>query len=204
MSDLLKNFNKISRKQWEKKIKEDLNKINKDITDLYSKVDDIKIAPFYHNEDNNPEYECDFPKDWKIFQHINGENPSEGNIQAIKAIKNNVDGIYFSKVDDLENLLKGIDTKKIQINFTDCTNKFIKEFKKYNKSEKISGFLHRESNDLITNYNNTIFARGKSAKEQIISAYMAGKKTKGKPQFYFEISHNFFLEIAKRGYFLLK
>ena len=49
MSNLLDDFNTISKKQWEKKIKEDLSKIQ--IKTKIIKFEDFKISPIYHNED---------------------------------------------------------------------------------------------------------------------------------------------------------
>ena len=48
MSNILEDFNAISKKQWEKKIKEDLSKIQLKTKTKIS--EDIEIYPIYHNE----------------------------------------------------------------------------------------------------------------------------------------------------------
>ena len=49
MSNIFEDFNAISKKQWEKKIKEDLSKIQFKTKTI--KSEDIEISPIYHNED---------------------------------------------------------------------------------------------------------------------------------------------------------
>ena len=111
MSNVLEDFNAISKKQWEKKIKEDLSKIK--IQTKKIKFEDIEISPIYHNEDKFKSINCNYPSKWNIFSYIENKDAKISNQKAIQAIKKNVDGIYFSNANNLDVLLQNIDLNKI-------------------------------------------------------------------------------------------
>jgi len=99
MSNLFEDFNAISKKQWEDKIKQDLSKIK--INTKTIKFEDIKISPIYHQEDKIKSFNCNFPSKWNIFSYIENNDSKISNQKAILAIKNNADGIYFSNTNNL-------------------------------------------------------------------------------------------------------
>ena len=68
------------------------------------------------------------------------------------------------------------------------------QWEKFSKNKKVNGAFHGIEN---SNLLSTIFAEGKTAKEQISNAFQQGKKNPNNVQFHFEIDSNFFLEIAK-------
>ena len=110
MSNLFDDFNTISKAQWEKKIKEDLSKIQ--LNTKIIKSEDIEISPIYHNEDNLKSLNCNYPPKWNIFCYIENKDAIISNQKALKAIKNSADGIYFSNANNLDILLQNIDLKK--------------------------------------------------------------------------------------------
>ena len=195
MSNIFEDFNTISKAQWEKKIKEDLSKIQ--LKTKMIKSEDIEISPIYHNEDKLKSLNCNYPPKWNIFSYIENNDAIISNQKAIKAIKNSADGIYFSNANNLDILLQNIDLKKIKIHFKEFNLKLLKNIKYKNLSKKINGYVHSEKFKTIHNLNKTIFSNGKTIKEQIKSALNKGLTSNGNPQFHFEIGDNYFLEIAK-------
>jgi len=195
MSNLLEDFNAISKKQWEDKIKEDLSKIKTNTKTI--KFDDIKISPIYHQEDKIKSFNCNFPSKWNIFSYIENNDSKISNQKALQAIRNNTDGIYFSNTNNLDVLLQNIDLKKIKIHFEEFNLKSLRKVKNNDLSKKINGYVHSEKFKCRHNLNFTIFSNGKTIKEQIKSALNKGLASKGNPQFHFEIGDNYFLEIAK-------
>ena len=78
MSNIFEDFNAISKAQWEKKIKEDLSKIQ--LKPKMIKSEDIEISPIYHNEDKFEILNCNYPSKWNIFSYI--ENNDAINIKS--------------------------------------------------------------------------------------------------------------------------
>tara|TARA_B100001093_G_scaffold520511_1_gene617252 strand:- start:61497 stop:64520 length:3024 start_codon:yes stop_codon:yes gene_type:complete len=195
MSNLFEDFNAISKKQWEDKIKQDLSKIK--INTKTKKFEDIKISPIYHQEDKIKSFNYIFPSKWNIFSYIENNDPKRSNQKALLAIKNNADGIYFSNTNNLDVLLQNIDLKKIKIHFEEFNLKSLTNVKNNDLSKKINGYVHSEKFKCIHNLNFTIFSNGKTIKEQIKSALNKGLVSKCNPQFHFEIGDNYFMEIAK-------
>ena len=68
MSNIFEDFNAISKKPVEKKIKEDLSKIQFKTKTI--KSEDIEISPIYHNEDKFKRFKCNYPSKWNIFSYI--------------------------------------------------------------------------------------------------------------------------------------
>ena len=187
-------FNYTSKKDWEKLIFN--NKINK--KSLFSDFEKIKISPIYHSDDMHKNFECSFPKKWINYQNIVVRDVEQSNKEAHEAIQNNVSGLHFSNPQELNRLLYNIPIEKIKLNFSNYKKSFPNELKEYIKNKKIlGGAFHKLEKNYIPKFKNTIFAVGKTAKEQIYSAYNQAKNINHEIQFYFDIENNYFLEIAK-------
>jgi methylmalonyl-CoA mutase len=193
MSKLFSAFNAATKKEWIEKITTDLKGADYN-EKLVSDSQGIEIAPIYHANDKTPIFNSSFPNNWESYQLINAKNPKEGNKRALEALQNDVGGLCFINPNKLAILLKGIEIEHIRIDFKDYDAEFIYQWKEYSKGKNVKGAFHGiEDTTLLS----TIFAKGKTAKEEIDSAFIKGIDKKKNIQFHFEISSNYFLEIAK-------
>ena len=193
MSKLFSAFNAATKKEWIEKITTDLKGADYN-EKLVSDAQGIEIAPIYHANDNTPIFNSSFPDNWESYQLINAKNPKEGNKRALEALQNDVSGLCFTNPNKLAILLKGIEIEHIRIDFKDYDAEFIYQWKEYSKGKNVKGAFHGiEDTTLLS----TIFAKGKTAKEEIDTAFIKGIDKKKNIQFHFEISSNYFLEIAK-------
>jgi len=193
MSNLFKKFTNSTVKEWQENIKSEFK--DKDYNNLFKKVEEIKISPFFSNNQLNTTLE--FPKIYENYQLIDARNATKANKKALNALNNGVSGLCFSNPNNIEILLKDINTEYIRIDFINYNKIFIKELKKYSKKNNIIGAIHGLENLRIKNIKNTVYAKGNTAKEQISHAYKQGKLIEGDIQFHFTIYNNFFLEISK-------
>ena len=193
MSKLFSAFNAATKKEWIEKITTDLKGADYN-EKLVSDAQGIEIFPIYHANDNTPVFNSSFPDNWESYQLINAKNPKEGNKRALEALQNDVSGLCFTNPNKLAILLKGIEIEHIRIDFKDYDAEFISQWKEYSKGKNVKGAFHGiEDTTLLS----TIFAKGKTAKEEIDTAFIKGIDTIKNIQFHFEISSNYFLEIAK-------
>ena len=93
--------------------------------------------------------------------------------------------------------MKDIEIKHIRIDFKNYSDDFPKTWKEFVKGEETNGAFHGKTNVSIPNYLDTIFAIGKTTKQQISNALEQGIKSDKINQFHFEIGSSYFLEIAK-------
>jgi methylmalonyl-CoA mutase len=193
MSNLFKKFTNSTVKEWQENIKSEFK--DKDYNNLFKKIEEIKISPFFSNNQLNTTLE--FPKIYENYQLIDARNATKANKKALNALNNGVSGLCFSNPNNIEVLLKDINTEYIRIDFINYNKIFIKELKKYSKKNNIIGAIHGLENLRIKNIKNTVYAKGNTAKEQISHAYKQGKLIEGDIQFHFTIYNNFFLEISK-------
>jgi len=193
MSNLFKKFTNSTVKEWQENIKSEFK--DKDYNNLFKKIEEIKISPFFSNNQLNTTLE--FPKIYENYQLIDARNATKANKKALNALNNGVSGLCFSNPNNIEILLKDINTEYIRIDFINYNKIFIKELKKYSKKNNIIGAIHGLENLRIKNIKNTVYAKGNTAKEQISHAYKQGKLIEGDIQFHFTIYNNFFLEISK-------
>ena len=170
MSKLFSAFNAATKKEWIEKITIDLKGADYD-EKLVSDAQGIKIAPIYHDNDNTPTFNSSFPEHWESYQLINAKDPKEGNIRALEALQNDVSGLCFSTPNNLTVLLKGIEIEHIRIDFKDYEAEFINQWEKYRKGKNVKGAFHGiEDTTLLS----TIFAKGKTAKEESDTAFIKG------------------------------
>ncbi|MBT7896292.1 MAG: methylmalonyl-CoA mutase [Flavobacteriales bacterium] len=193
MSNLFKKFTNSTVKEWQENIKSEFK--DEDYNNLFKKVEKIKISPFFSNNQLNTTLE--FPKIYESYQLIDARNAIKANKKALNALNNGISGLCFSNPNNIEILLKDINTEYIRIDFINYNKIFIKELKKYSKKNNIIGAIHGLENLRIKNIKNTVYAKGNTAKEQISHAYKQGKLIEGDVQFHFTIYNNFFLEISK-------
>ena len=193
MSNLFKKFTNSTVKEWQENIKSEFK--DEDYNNLFKKVEKIKISPFFSNNQLNTTLE--FPKIYESYQLIDARNAIKANKKALNALNNGISGLCFSNPNNIEILLKNINTEYIRIDFINYNKIFIKELKKYSKKNNIIGAIHGLENLRIKNIKNTVYAKGNTAKEQISHAYKQGKLIEGDVQFHFTIYNNFFLEISK-------
>ncbi len=196
MNKLFSAFNAVKKEEWKEKIISDLKGADYN-EKLISETENIEIAPIYHADDNYNSYKATFPKEWKSYQLIDATNPEEGNKRALAALQNDISGICFSNPNNLTILLAGIATEHIRIDFTNYEATFPNQWKEFVAEKHIKGAFHGSTTTNIPSYSDTIFAKGNTAKEQIISAYNQGKESNKTVQFHFNIGSNYFLEIAK-------
>ena len=190
---LFKIFHPNTEKEWKDKIQKDF--ANKSTySNLFSKIEDIEIAPFYHKNVEKEKFVADLPADWAIYQLINVKKAETANVKALAAIKNGAEGIYFQNPNNINILLKDIDTEKVRIDFDKIKANDLKKCTDIFK--KIKGGVRQSTK--FDNLYHTIIVEGKTAKEQINYALDKGLKSKEiNLQFHFIIRKNFFLEIAK-------
>ena len=193
MNKLFTKFKGFDQKDWENNIKLEFNKEH--YHKLFKEIEGIKISPFYHK--NNLRSDIEFPKEFENYQLIDASNPISGNKKALEALKNGMSGLCFSNPKNLDILLNKIKTEYIRINFMNYSKSFIKELEKYSKKHKLIGAIHGSEEVKIKNIQNTIYANGNTAKEQIDNVFNKGLLAKNNMQFHFTINNNFFLEIAK-------
>ena len=196
MSKLFSAFNAVSKKEWENKINIDLNGADYN-EKLVTNYEGIDIHPIYHSDDNLQSYNCNFPSTWETYQLIDATDAKSANKRALTALKNDVSGLCFSNPNNLDTLLEDISIEHIRIDFTNYSTDFPEKWKNYINGKTIHGAFHGITENAIPNFNNTILAKGKTAKEQIQSAYSQGIENTINIQFHFEIGGNYFLEIAK-------
>jgi len=193
MSKLFSAFNAATKKEWIEKITTDLKGADYN-EKLVSDAQGIEIAPIYHANDNTQMFNSSFPEDWESYQLINAQDPKEGNIRALEALQNDVSGLCFTNPNNLAVLLKGIEIEHIRIDFKDYDAEFINQWDEYSKGKNVKGAFHGTEDTTLLS---TIFAKGKTAKEEIATAFKQGIDKKNNIQFHFEINSDYFLEIAK-------
>ena len=193
MNKLFSNFDTISKNRWLEKINVDFKN---DTKKLISKKEDIITDAIYHGDDNFTTYNTNFPSTWETYQLIDASNAKKANKRALDALQNDVSGLCFSNPNNLDILLKNISIEHIRIDFTNYSNNFPFEWKKFAKHKKVQGAFHGITNINIPNYLDTIFTKG-TAKEQIVYALKKGQQIQQRVQFHFEIGSDYFLEIAK-------
>ena len=186
MNNLFEDFKSQSAKDWEEKIIADLK--GKDFNSLISKDG---VSPFYHQEIVNQNPPISKETTWHTCQFIDSTNTKKANEKALLALSNDVSTLCFSNPNNLEILLKDISIEHIRIDFKNYTPDFVKKWADFIKNKTVNGAFHGIENFSHPTFCSTIFAKGKTAKEQIKDAFDKGKKEKGNIQFHFFIGENY-------------
>lgn len=127
MSNLFKEFNKVSSKEWKQKIQVDLK--GADYQTLITRTPEhIDIKPFYHYDDFIASTQL-APTQFKICQELQLKNPEIGNKIARKALDKGADffTFYFNQTFDIQSLINNLDTSKLIFKADMLDTDFIKK-----------------------------------------------------------------------------
>jgi methylmalonyl-CoA mutase len=168
---LFSEFPPVTTQEWEEKIIKDLKGADYTKKLIWKTTEGFDVKPYYRSEDlgnleylNNPPSIPPFIRgektngnDWEIRQDIDTDNPEEANKAALNAISKGATAIGFDAreihtVADMQTLIAGIDTEKVQLHFTashkysETLNLFIEASKENKKTlSKINGSLNFDS-----------------------------------------------------------
>jgi methylmalonyl-CoA mutase len=117
MSDLFKDFNPVSAKEWKQKIQADLK--GKDYNSLISKTaEGIDIRPFYHPDDGQQSFAVEAAESWKVTSKIYIQNERKTKDQIKTALEKGIEYFWLvveSQESKLEDLLEEIDFGSIPL-----------------------------------------------------------------------------------------
>lgn len=134
---LFDQFPAVSTEEWKAKVEADLKGAPFDKKLVWRTNEGFNLQPMYRAEDiadftTTNALPGEFPyvrgtradNDWLTRQDILAECPAEANAKAIEVLGKGVNSLGFKvsepSVETLETLLKGIDLKSVEINFTCC------------------------------------------------------------------------------------
>ncbi|WP_339696867.1 methylmalonyl-CoA mutase subunit beta [uncultured Marixanthomonas sp.] len=154
MSDLFKDFDSVSAKEWKQKIQADLKGADYNETLVWQSREGIHVKPFYHPDD----FEEAFtpipgqPTTWHIAQHIFIDDEAIANNLAIDAIERGAEAIVFEAENefDIYKVFKKYPFEKapIYFNLTFFSKDFITKLKQFFSEKKTTVFYNI---DLIGN-----------------------------------------------------
>ncbi len=187
INKLFKDFNNFSSKIWKEKIISEIK--SSEIKNYFNREKEgIKILPFYHIDEKQLDYNINNSADWISFELIDATDPFKGNSDILQAIKNNIEGLHIIYPNNLQILFDKIPVENLNYRFSNYSNQFIDEWKKYIKDKKIKNEIIFE-NQILT-------ALGKNINDQI-KYCLENSIKKNISKFEFNISDDFFFEIAK-------
>lgn len=135
---LFAEFPPVSTEEWEKVINVDLKGADYDKKLVWKTMEGFNVRPYYRAEDlasvsclNSKPGEFPYLRgikpnnNWMVRQTIEVNDPKEANTKALEVLMKGVDSLGFVvnkdfSSDDLEQLLKEIDIKAIDIDFSGC------------------------------------------------------------------------------------
>ncbi|MCM1163875.1 MAG: methylmalonyl-CoA mutase small subunit [Muribaculaceae bacterium] len=137
---LFEQFPPVSTAEWRAKVEADLKGAPFDKKLVWRTNEGFNLQPMYRSEDiadlaTTDSLPGEYPylrgtrtdNDWLIRQEIEGETVAEANKIALDALTKGVTSLGFHvsdpTVENLKELLAGIDLKKVEINFTCCLKK---------------------------------------------------------------------------------
>jgi|TARA_R100000479_G_scaffold69849_1_gene33518 methylmalonyl-CoA mutase len=160
MSDLFKDFDSVSAKEWKHKIQADLKGADYNETLVWQSREGIHVKPFYHPDD----FEDPFtpipgqPTTWSIAQHIFIDDEAIANNLAIDAIKRGAKAIIFKAESefDIEKIFKEFPFKKTKIYFklTFLSEEFLGKLKQYLSDKKATVYYNIDLIGNLTRYGN--------------------------------------------------
>ena len=192
MSNLFEEFSELSASDWKEKI----------LTDLKGKEYNSLIAedgtlPFYHADNVEQNQPLTKENTWSACQLIDASNAKEANKKMLLALQNEVSALCFTNPNNLDVLLQDVSIEHIRIDFKNYTADFVIKWVSFIENKKVHGAFHGMESFTHPTYCSTIFAEGKTAKEQIKNTLEQGQKENGNIQYHFYITEDFFREIAK-------
>ena len=148
MSDLFKEFDSVSAKQWKQKIQVDLKGADYNETLVWQSREGIHVKPFYHPDDFEEPFKAipGQPTTWNIAQHIFIDDESVANKLALDSIKRGAEAIYFSAEDEfeVEKLFTDFPFKEtpIYFNFAFLSGSFIEKLNHFLSHKKATVFYN--------------------------------------------------------------
>ena len=119
-SDLFKDFNPVTAKEWKQKIQFDLKGADYNETLVWESPEGIKVKPFYHADDEVATPSVQKQTGWSIGQSIYAGNASLANKNALAALAKGAESLIFvvpSAEVKIATLLKDINLKETTIYF---------------------------------------------------------------------------------------
>ena len=147
MTDLFKDFDKVSKEEWKTQIISDLKGKSHDVLEIYDEIEEIQFDAYYHRTDINEKKELpgNFPfkrgsntpnNHWGNSVLINVVTAEEANALALNSLMNGVDVLFFKRdcIDlNWKEVLKNIKFEYIHTRFT------IETINEYDEICKIAG-----------------------------------------------------------------
>ena len=123
---LFKEFPEVSSKQWKQKIQVDLKGADYNDTLIWNTNEGIDVKPFYHSDEFEALRNVPKPsKEWRIGQTIDITSTEDANQQALKAVENGVEALYFNIADNdinLGQLTNDLDLKTTKVHLEGYPN----------------------------------------------------------------------------------
>lgn len=132
MTDLFKDFKKVSKEDWKAQIISDLKGKSHEVLEIYDEIEEINFDAYYHKTDVNDKKEVpgNFPykrgvnapsNNWGNSALINIINSEDANTLALKLLMEGVDVLFFKSysVDvNWSEVLKNIEFEYIHVRFS--------------------------------------------------------------------------------------
>ncbi|MFD2588729.1 methylmalonyl-CoA mutase subunit beta [Croceitalea marina] len=119
-TNLFKDFDPVSAKEWKQKIQFDLKGADYNETLVWESPEGIKVKPFYHSDDETKPIQVKKTSGWHIGKSIYAGNAVLANKNGLEALENGAESLIFvipSTDVKVEELLKDIITKGTAIYF---------------------------------------------------------------------------------------
>lgn len=154
MSDLFKEFDPVSAKEWKQKIQADLKGADYNETLVWQSPEGIHVKPFYHPDDFEEPFTSipGQPTTWSIAQHIFIDDETIANNLAIDAIERGAEAIVFEAESefDIHKVFNKypFEEAPVYFNLTFLSEEFFSKLKQYLSENKATVFYNI---DLIGN-----------------------------------------------------
>ncbi len=189
--NLSKDFPPTTTEEWLKIVTKDLKGADFNKKLVWKTKEGINVQPFYRAKDIEKLQTTNFQpnafpylrgtktnNDWYIRQNINAKNPKEANKKALDILQKGITSIGFHlnkhklSAEYLEELLKDIDPRAIELNFTVCIQRItelptllIEHFKKHDYFDNPQSLVGTINFDPF----NKILTKGKKLSKKFIS-----------------------------------
>jgi len=219
---LFEDFDKVSQQDWIDKINIDLKGKNYQDTLVWNSKEGIAVQPFYNGTDNINTIPLKLNSDWKIRETVIINDISKANKNALIALKGGANSILFigdiNSQKEMDILLKDIQADIIELHFYNShpkqTSAFITldegsiSFDTFNNIDELAKLTnsatHFKTITVKSNVTDSIIeelahslSKGVQYLDLLTDKGIEAEKIASKMQFYFEISTNYFFEIAK-------
>ncbi|TRX36256.1 methylmalonyl-CoA mutase subunit beta [Flavobacterium restrictum] len=186
-ANLFDDFDPISPKQWKQKIQFELNGADYNDTLIWNAPDDIKVKPFYTDEDYTKVYPLKTKAtDFKICQNIYVFDVEKSIERALNSLKRGAESIRFTIDDDsiaIEKLLEQLplETCTVYFHFSFISIDFVKRIEAISRTRKTNfyctldpiGHLAKEGNWFKTNEKNNFETLNLLSKETNIAGLVS-------------------------------